>query len=849
MAGRRAIGATAAAFAFLAAAPAAASVDADLHAPASCRTLSVAPATEVVRCDDGLPPSGGTTPNPTGESAITVPAKYGSGAATYAGLPQRAADAVAVAGADPAGNVALDVDVTLPTGEPPAGGFPLLFFMHGCCGGNKAGGGWQAGSIDAAGERWHYSDVWFASRGYAVVTYTARGFVNGQNRGSTGQTQLDSRSYELNDYQHLACQLHAAAASGEFDDVTPASSVRIDPGKVITTGGSYGGGFSWLALTDPAWACTPDTGTSDSMELIASAPKYGWTDLAYTLVPNGLHSQQPGELPRTDGCSTGPRELSGAACPDPAPLGVPKTSIVSALYATGTRPDGDHTTFPPSITEAFSCLQAAYPLDTNPLCANTLATILPEFLRERSAYYQNDFFTGLENGSIDPVPVFNAATFTDPLFPAYENRRMINRLEAAEGGSYPIKSYFGDYQHFVQNKAKEWGDICDAAGNRHVCTIADYAGTPPDFDADPAGLVRTGVTTRLNRFLEFHVDPGGGAAPDLATRPPEVVTASLQVCPENAASLGVPADEPSSDVDTFTAPSFEQLAPNTLSIGYEGSQRTLNRVPANPHAVNADPLGNLIRNGGRCPKETTLAGAGVASYTSEALAGQATMLGSSEARVSFALGGSDQGLQLNARLYDVFPDGSALMVDRGSRRITSAEAAAGAAVLQLHGNGWRFEAGHRVRLELAQDDQPFVRATDVPSSLDISAVRLELPIREGSASIDGAGDCGNRVQGTGRRDRLAGTQFSDRVRGGAGRDQLKGRRGEDCLAGQGGRDLLNGGPGRDELRGGKGNDRLRARDRERDLVSCGKGKRDRARVDRKDEVLKSCERVKGTRRR
>lgn len=31
--------------------------------------------------------------------------------------------------------------------------------------------------------------------------------------------------------------------------------------------------------------------------LAAAAPKYGWTDLLYSLVPTGVHSQQPGSLP------------------------------------------------------------------------------------------------------------------------------------------------------------------------------------------------------------------------------------------------------------------------------------------------------------------------------------------------------------------------------------------------------------------------------------------------------------------------------------------------------------------------------------------------------------------------
>jgi hypothetical protein len=105
---------------------------------------------------------------------------------------------------------------------------------------------------------------------------------------------------------------------------------------------------------------------------------------------------------------------------------------------------------------------------------------------------------------------------------------------------------------------------------------------------------------------------------------------------------------------------------------------------------------------------------------------------------------------------------------------------------------------------------------------------------------------------------LDGGLGDDVLTGGTGMDQLLGRRGNDImhgaansdrLAGGPGDDRLAGGAGRDQLEGDSGADRLVSRDdrsagepRARDRVDCGTGRRDRAVVDRRDDV-KRCERV------
>ncbi len=842
----------------------------------ACQAPTV-PATgySVTFCDDGVPSAGGAVPNLTGAAAITVPARY-QGADTFTGLPPQASDATMTTGAAPlgteAGTVALDVDITYPTGA--TGALPIIFMMHGCCSGNKTG--WEATTLDAGGEKWHYNNTWFASRGYVVVNYTSRGFVNSSNGGSTGENQLDSRSYEINDFQSLSCQI-----AGRFNDpVEGAALPDVDPAKVIATGGSYGAGFAWMALTDPKWSCP--SGGPANMSLAAVAPRYGWTDLAYSLVPTGTHLQESGALPRTDGCDTAPFDLTGAPCTgSETPFGLPKRSIVGALFGTGAAAVTDHTTFPPSVTQAFACLNSQYPFSLNPVCDSLASSILPEFMRERSAYYQNAFFANIAADASYRIPIFDAATFTDPLFTDAENRRMINRLQSVVPG-YPVQAYYGDYQHFVQNKGKVWADTCGS--DDHACANADYpggGGGKREFDTAPATLTRTGVTSRLNRFIDHYAQPVENPA---QVTPDFDVTGELLVCSKNAARLGVGADEGGPQ---FTAPTFEALAPNTLTAEFTGAQSTTSTAAPNAHAVNSDPLLNLQANGGRCPVETGTAGPGVASYDTKPLEGTATMLGATKLTADFSVSGDAASMQLDARLYDVFPDGTALMVDRGPRRLLPSETSAGRVTFELHGNGWRFGAGHKIRIELAQDDEPFVHRSDVASSATLSKVTAVVPIREASAPVAGeptvpspgggggggsgggggpggggggglkAGPCANRKVGTGRRDRFFGTTRGDRLVGRGGNDLLRGFARSDCLVGGNGsdriyagggrdrvvggngRDRIFGGPGRDAIIAGPGRDFIDVRGGGRDVVYCGKG-RDIVRFGRGDKVRR-CE--------
>ncbi len=75
----------------------------------------------------------------------------------------------------------------------------------------------------------------------------------------------------------------------------------------------------------------------------------------------------------------------------------------------------------------------------------------------------------------------------------------------------------------------------------------------------------------------------------------------------------------------------------------------------------------------------------------------------------------------------MLPNGTQVMVDRGVRRVLDAR---GTVTYELHGNGWRFVAGHTIRIEISQDEGQFYKPSVQPSTTTVHGVRLRIPVRE-----------------------------------------------------------------------------------------------------------------------
>src|SRR5215218_258331 len=171
----------------------------------------------------------------------------------------------------------LDVDLTLPEGG--GNSHPLIVLLHGF-GNDKRE--WE--SLDDRGDgadKLRWNSHWFARHGFYVLAYTARGFRTAQQPSAeyqpptpggssaslpSGTIQIKSREVEVRDTQYLA-----SLVADTFPDV--------DRDRVAVSGGSYGGGESWLQAADPVW----DDFTSPALRLRVAVPKYPWTDLGFPI--------------------------------------------------------------------------------------------------------------------------------------------------------------------------------------------------------------------------------------------------------------------------------------------------------------------------------------------------------------------------------------------------------------------------------------------------------------------------------------------------------------------------------------------------------------------------------------
>jgi predicted acyl esterase len=234
---------------------------------------------------------------------------------------------------------------------------------------------------------------------------------------------MDDR-YEVHDAQYLISIL--------------ADEGVAEPKKIGATGVSYGGGMS-MALATLRNRTMEADGTlvpwkspgGKEMELAAAVPQWPWTDLAYSLMPNGSTLDFV-----TDSPYKGPDGK--------ARIGIEKASFVTGLYGTGLATSNYSLTDKEAdLNGWYTLINSGEPYETKPQTQE----ILDQITTYHSSYYIDH--------SQPPAPLLIQNGWNDDLFPVDEAVRYYNRTRAQYPGD-PISLFLMDDGHArSQNKVAD----------------------------------------------------------------------------------------------------------------------------------------------------------------------------------------------------------------------------------------------------------------------------------------------------------------------------------------------------------------------------------------------------------
>jgi hypothetical protein len=363
------------------------------------------------------------------------------------------------------------------------------------------------------------------------------------------------------------------------------------------------------------------------------------------------------------------------------PFGVMKIGIISALLPSGDRFSGD---YGDPVQEEFDIRGWRTLMQQGEPYGGTPTAELMfnEMTRHHSSYYIDD--------SVEPAPLLIAQGFTDELFPVNEPLRYYNRSIA---------------KHPDSNIQLLFADI----GHPRAPLIGEYSqGRPLDKEM---GFERVD-----DWFSHFLLDDG-------SPEPPNQVEVKTQVCP-----YSVPSGGP------YVKPTWAALAPGEIRLE-DPAARTIAAGAGLPGPANGF---TILKDG--CSTVPDVSEPGTAEYDlGTAPAGGVTLMGGATviADISVANGGESQ---VAARLFDINP---ATGTERLISRTIYRPDASGPQVIQLHGNAYRFEEGHRIRLQLLPKDGvagiPFsyVRPSNDQRDVTVSDVDIRVPVMEAPGAAGG----------------------------------------------------------------------------------------------------------------
>jgi hypothetical protein len=94
-------------------------------------------------------------------------------------------------------------------------------------------------------------------------------------------------------------------------------------------------------------------------------------------------------------------------------------------------------------------------------------------------------------------------------------------------------------------------------------------------------------------------------------------------------------------------------------------------------------------------------------------------------------GGAPNSAEINVRVWDVPPTGDTVLITRGTYRfsVPAYNTSSGIVRIPLFGNHFKFPAGHKIRVDIAQVDEPTFRRSN-QLNLILDPPTLVLPTRE-----------------------------------------------------------------------------------------------------------------------
>jgi hypothetical protein len=300
----------------------------------------------------------------------------------------------------------------------------------------------------------------------------------------------------------------------------------------------------------------------------------------------------------------------------------------------------------------------------------------------------------------DETPVLFIQGSTDEVNTPVQVISFLNRQLAADP-DWPVALYLADVGHTSQNQPAVWASIHTVANE----FLDHYLQNGP---ADPTGTYRVALTTcdgTPGRVL---------SATTLAGLGPGRLTLSSAAGPAQTTSSLVD-DQPTgvlSDRLTRVDPTKGTVEGAGPIPEPDPSKGTINQsIGCIQVPVSVLDSGGTAMWEWPVEEDATLVGGPLAT-----LDGTAAAPGLPAIDATVAL-----------RLWDVDSTGTATLITRGIYRYQGAPGPMSLST-QLFGGAWALHPGHRLRLEVTQDDFPYARPDNLPSTIAWGAVQLVLPV-------------------------------------------------------------------------------------------------------------------------